>query len=123
MFLFFLILYFSQIVFALPFTRSVAYTVYSATLSDDVVGCQTSVSNMTNIVVNLYAIPSSGNYVICITDELGFASSNLIDINAAGTDVINPGNSQLYQIATNFKTSCFYSIYDVSVSRWIERIF
>lgn len=120
---FFIILCLSHLSLSLPFSRAIAYTVYSATTSDDVVGCQTSVSNVTNIVVNLYTIPSMGNYVICVTDELGFASSNFIDVIAAGTDVINPGNSQTYTIATNFKTSCFYSIYDASVSRWIERLF
>lgn len=123
MLFFIVLLFFSQIVYTIPFTRAVAYTVYSATTSDDVVGCQTSASNVTDIVVNLYTIPSVGNYVICVTDELGQASSNLIDIIPAGTDVIIPGNTQFYQIATNFKTSCFYSIYSATGSRWIERIF
>lgn len=123
MFLLFYILFFSQIVFTAPIKRAVAYTVYTTTTADDVVGCQTSASNTTDIVVNLFAIPSTGNYVLCVTDELGQAPSNFIDIIPAGTDVINPGNTQLFQIATSFTTSCFYSVYNPAGSQWVQRIF
>ena len=119
----FLILFFIHFVFTAPISRAVAYTVYTATTSDDVIGCKTSASNVTDIVVNLFTIPSTGNYVLCVTDETGQAPSNFIDIVPAGTDVINPGNTQLFQIATSFTTACFYTVYSPTGSQWIQRIF
>jgi hypothetical protein len=118
-----LLLFFIPFVFTAPINRAVAYTVYTATTSDDVIGCQTSASNVTNIVVNLFTIPSTGNFVLCVTDETGQAPSNFINIVPAGTDVINPGNTQLFQIATSFTTACFYTVFNPSGSEWIQRIF
>jgi len=112
-----------------PVSRVAVYTSYNVLLSNDVMGCQTDSNNGTNIVVNFYAVPSSGNYVVCVTDELGHGIDNNIEINTAvntgGQDLFEPGDNIQYIIGSNFKTSCFYSVYDpvTQIGKWVERRF
>lgn len=102
-----------------PINRVSVTTEYNVTTANDVMGCQTNISNAFNITVNLYAA-SSGNFVLCVTDEGGVASSNPIIINTFPGDLIYPGEMSQYIIESDFKTSCFYCH---SSSKWIERRF
>lgn len=115
--------------FSAPVARLVCYdtvTLPAPTVQNiDVVGCQTNNNNVTNLIVNLFAVPSTGNYVFCVTDETGAALNNNIQINAQGTDLFEPGDgSGIYYIGTNSKTSCFYTYKDQNGQGWfVERRF
>src|SRR3954468_23746138 len=89
---------------AVPLNRVVVYTSYNVLSSNDIMGCKTSSDNETNIQVNLFQISSSApSYVLCVTDENGQAHLNNIDINTFGSDIINPGESNIYTISSRSK--------------------
>jgi hypothetical protein len=116
----FLLLAFLLAIRGAPVHRVAVSDTYNVTTSDDVIGCLTNASQVNiNIMINLFSA-STGNYVVCITDENGHSNLNNVQINADGTDLFVPEPTNQYVLSSPYQTSCFYSD---GGSLWHERIF